>query len=80
MLIIILFEEKAVKSTKTKKEIISFWDEHFTNAQAMSITKDDITLDTPLDECLQFLGDNCDKVLDIAWYGEWDSNPQGVNH
>ncbi len=55
-----------MRDEKTKEEVISFWDRHFHNLKAMAIAKSDIAINTPLDECLQILGDSCDEVLDIA--------------
>ncbi len=55
-----------MKNEQVAKKIISFWDQHFENLQPMTITKDDIPLDTPLDECLKILGDTCEEVLDVA--------------
>lgn len=49
-----------------KRKLIAFWDSHFAGGQAMAIAKNDIVLDTPLDECLQILGDSCHSVLDVA--------------
>jgi ubiquinone/menaquinone biosynthesis C-methylase UbiE len=55
-----------MRDEKTKEEVISFWDHHFHNLEAMAKAKSDIVLDTSLDECLQILGDSCEEVLDIA--------------
>ena len=55
-----------MRDGKTREEVISFWDHHFQNLEAMAIAKSDIAIDTPLDECLQILGDECCEVLDIA--------------
>lgn len=55
-----------MKKESIKEQVISFWNSHFQNLQPMAIKKEDIILDTPLDECLQILGDECSEVLDIA--------------
>ena len=52
------------KEIKTKS--IEFWNEHFKNLQSFKIQKSDIVLDTPLDECLKFVGDHCESVIDIG--------------
>lgn len=52
------------KEIKTKS--IEFWNEHFKNLQTFKIQKSDIVLDTALDECLKFIGDNCENVIDIG--------------
>ena len=52
------------KEIKTKS--IEFWNEHFKNLQSFKIQKSDIVLDTSLDECLKFIGDHCENVLDIG--------------
>jgi ubiquinone/menaquinone biosynthesis C-methylase UbiE len=55
-----------MKKEQVIKGIVSFWDQHFENLQPMTITKGDISLDTPLDEYLKVLGDTCEEVLDVA--------------
>lgn len=55
-----------MKNEQVAKKIISFWNQHFENLQPLTITRDDITIDTLLDECLKILGDTCEEVLDVA--------------
>lgn len=55
-----------MNTEEIKQKLVAFWDSHFAGGQAMTITKSDIVLDTPLDECLQILGDSCHSILDIA--------------
>lgn len=55
-----------MNTEEIKQKLVAFWDSHFAGGQAMTITKSDIVLDTPLDECLQILGDSCHSVLDVA--------------
>lgn len=55
-----------MKEEKIKKEVMAFWNDHFQNLRATAIKRSDITIDTPLDECLKILGDTCEEVLDVA--------------
>jgi len=51
---------------EVKNQSIVFWDEYFKNYPSFKIQKSDVTIDTSLDECLKFLGDNCQEVLDVG--------------
>lgn len=51
---------------EVKQQSIKFWDDYFKQYPTFKIQKSDITIDTALDECLKFLGDRCEHVLDIG--------------
>lgn len=51
---------------EVKQQSIKFWDDCFKEYPTYKIQKSDITIDTALDECLKFLGDHCEDIIDIG--------------
>ena len=51
---------------EVKQQSIKFWDDYFKQYPTFKIQKSDITIDTALDECLKFLGDHCENVIDVG--------------
>lgn len=51
---------------EVKQQSIKFWDDYFKQYPTFKIQKSDITIDTALDECLKFLGDHSESVIDIG--------------
>jgi cyclopropane fatty-acyl-phospholipid synthase-like methyltransferase len=48
------------------KVLISYWESVFKDAPPMTLAKDDIALDNPLDILLKDLGDTCGTILDFG--------------
>ena len=51
---------------EVKQQSIKFWDDYFKQYPTFIIKKSDITIDTALDECLKFIGDHCEHIVDIG--------------
>lgn len=51
---------------EVKHQSIKFWDDYFKQYPTFKIQKSDITIDTALDECLKFIGDHCEHIVDIG--------------
>ena len=51
---------------EVKHQSIKFWDDYFKQYPTFKIQKSDITIDTALDECLKFLGDHCENIIDVG--------------
>ena len=51
---------------EVKQQSIKFWDDYFKQYPTFKVQKSDITIDTALDECLKFLGDHCENVIDVG--------------
>lgn len=51
---------------EVKNQSIKFWDDCFKEYPTFKIQKSDITINTALDECLKFLGDHCEHIIDIG--------------
>jgi len=59
-------KENIMDIKEIKQASIKFWDDYFKQYPTFKIQKSDITIDTVLDECLKFLGDQCENVIDIG--------------
>lgn len=51
---------------KISQTLIEFWDQYFKEVAPMKINKDDVKIESKLDEELKFIGDHSTHVLDIG--------------
>ncbi len=51
---------------KLNQDLIEFWDSQFSVLEPSEIKEDDVKIESPLEEKLKYLGDQCERILDLG--------------